>query len=111
MPRERQAGRCEKPLPNFTVSGGGRYTSAVRNWLTNRFRMKVGLFMLPLLLPVGGAVVDADFERPVAQAVQPWTPLPTAATSVSTDSVFTPTMPNRPTLRSDGFRGAESARP
>lgn len=71
--------------------------------------MKVGLFMLPLLLPVGGAVVDADFERPVAQATQPWTPLPSAAT-MTPEPVFVPAMQNRPTLRSDRS-GSEPPRP
>ncbi|MEM9752320.1 MAG: hypothetical protein AAF916_02945 [Planctomycetota bacterium] len=72
----------------------------MRAWLTNRFRLKVGVFMLPLLLPIGGAAVDADYKRPAAPSSHAWTPRPATAT-LPGEPVFTPAATNRPTLRSD----------
>lgn len=63
--------------------------------------------MLPLLLPIGGAAVDADFERPSAIATDRWHPLPAAATGVHTRQTSTPAELRRPSLRS----AAEPAQP
>lgn len=61
--------------------------------------------MLPLLLPVGGAAVDADL-RPGARPAH-WTPSPvpaavrSSAGQLPTPGQLTPELETRPSLRSD----------
>jgi hypothetical protein len=61
--------------------------------VANRFRLKVAVFMLPLLLPIGGAAVDAELRPVVRAPVEPWTAMPAASTALPPGSGLVPMDP------------------